>query len=65
VTVNGDKRVGLFALKNIPKASELTFNYQVNTFINMVILNIFNFFSLKELEKLKRSVCVGQQTDLV
>lgn len=28
-TVNGDTRVGLFALTDIPPATELTFNYQV------------------------------------
>ena len=28
-TVNGDTRVGLFALKDIPPGTELTFNYQV------------------------------------
>ena len=27
-TVNGDTKVGLFALKDIPNGAELTFNYQ-------------------------------------
>ena len=27
-TVNGDTRIGLFALKDLPAGSELTFNYQ-------------------------------------
>ena len=30
-TVNGDTRVGLFALQDIPSGSELTFNYQFET----------------------------------
>ena len=29
--VNGDTRVGLFALKEIPPGQELTFNYQFET----------------------------------
>lgn len=30
-TVNGDTRVGLFALKDIPQNSELVFNYNLDT----------------------------------
>ena len=30
-TVNGDTRVGLFAIKDVPPGSELTFNYQFET----------------------------------
>lgn len=31
-TVNGESRIGLFAIANIPKDTELTFNYQFETF---------------------------------
>ena len=31
-TVNGENRIGLFAIRNIPQGEELTFNYQFETF---------------------------------
>ena len=35
-TVNGDTRVGLFALKDISDGTELTFNYQVRLTVNII-----------------------------